>query len=305
MMRIAIAGSGGLARIFAYHISQTAHQFIILSRTPQPVLTAFDYQVVVVDYDDQEDLRYNLQGIDLVISTVSGNAQINLIDAAANTRVRRFVPSEFEGPPSRQNPSDALDRGKAVSRDRLRYWLQRTNMKSTVFSCGVFYERFTRGGLASMGIGESTGVYYQGSYLMDIEQGTAEIVERNTSGHLIYVSMISVNDVGRFLAAAIELGIRDWPNEFRMAGDRRTVSEILSWAEAVRGAQFSTDVIRARDLNQHLDYAVYHQDYAREARVRELIATEQRRYDFTNPNLNSLVDIQPQSFWNWLTETWS
>jgi shikimate 5-dehydrogenase len=33
MMRIAIAGSGGLARIFAYHISQTAHQFIILSRT--------------------------------------------------------------------------------------------------------------------------------------------------------------------------------------------------------------------------------------------------------------------------------
>jgi hypothetical protein len=190
-----------------------------------------------VDYDDQEDLRYNLQGIDLVISTVSGNAQINLIDAAANTRVRRFVPSEFEGPPSRQHPNDALDRGKAVSRDRLRYWLQRTNMKSTVFSCGVFYERFARGGLASMGIGESTGVYYQGSYLMDIERGTAEIVERNSSGHSIYVSMISVNDVGRFLAAAIELGIRDWPVEFRMAGDRRTVSEILNWAEAVRGGK--------------------------------------------------------------------
>lgn len=32
MMRIAIAGSGGLARIFAAHISETAHQFIILSR---------------------------------------------------------------------------------------------------------------------------------------------------------------------------------------------------------------------------------------------------------------------------------
>jgi hypothetical protein len=86
-----------------------------------------------------------------------------------------------------------------------------------------------------MGIGASTGVYFQGSYLMDIGEGTAEVVERNTAGNPIYISMISVNDVGRFLAAAIELGPRDWPSEFRMAGDRRTVSEILSWAEAVRG----------------------------------------------------------------------
>jgi hypothetical protein len=32
MMRIAIAGSGGLARIIAYNIEQTQHQFVILSR---------------------------------------------------------------------------------------------------------------------------------------------------------------------------------------------------------------------------------------------------------------------------------
>lgn len=169
---------------------------------------------------------------------MSGYPQINLIDAAANTRVRRFVPSEFEGTPARQKADDGLDRGKSVSRDRLRYWSQRTNMRSTVFTCGVFYERFARGGLASMGIGASTGVYYQGTYLMDIGQGTAEVTERNASGHSIHVSMTSVNDVGRFLAAAIELGLRDWPSEFRMAGDRRTVAEILSWAETVRGGKF-------------------------------------------------------------------
>lgn len=174
---------------------------------------------------------------------MSGNAQINLIDAAANTRVRRFVPSEFEGTPSRQKPDDALDRGKAVTRDRLRYWSHRTNMRSTVFTCGVFYERFARGGLASMGIGASTGVYYQGTYLMDIGQGTAEVTERNTSGHSIHISMISVNDVGRFLAAAIELGLRDWPSEFRMAGDRQTVAEILSWAETVRGGNCPESLI--------------------------------------------------------------
>lgn len=188
-----------------------------------------------MDYESQEDLRYSLQGIDLVISTVSGNNQINLIDAAANTRVRRFVPSEFEGPPSHQRPNDALDRGKAAARERLRYWSRRTDMRSTVFSCGVFYERFAHGGLASLGVGYSTNVYYQGTYLMDIERGTAEITEKNSAGRSIYISMTSVYDLGRFLAAAIELGPREWPSEYRMSGDRKTVAEILSCAEAVRG----------------------------------------------------------------------
>jgi len=49
-------------------------------------------------------------------------------------------------------------------------------------SCGVLFERFARGGLASVGIGGSTGANYQGAYLMDIEHSTAEIIERTTAG---------------------------------------------------------------------------------------------------------------------------
>lgn len=88
-----------------------------------------------------------------------------------------------------------------------------------------------------MGIGLSTGVSYQGSYLMDIEAGTAEIVERTHSGQPTTISMISVNDVGRFLVAAIGLDPQTWPGEFRMQGDQRTVTEILQWAEAVKGGE--------------------------------------------------------------------
>jgi hypothetical protein len=33
MTRIALAGSGGLAQIFAFHINETSHPFVILSRT--------------------------------------------------------------------------------------------------------------------------------------------------------------------------------------------------------------------------------------------------------------------------------
>ena len=212
---------------------------IILTVQAQPDLTAFGYQVVVVDYDNQEDLRYTLRGVNLVISTVSGNPQINLIDAAAHSGVQRFVPAEFEGPPARRPRHDPLDRGKAASLERLRTWTRssRCDMKFTIFTCGVFFERFARGGLASIGIGNSTGANYQGAYLMDIGSSTAEIVERTAAGRPIYISLVSVNDVGRFLAAALELDITTWSGEFRMAAERISVTEALQWAEAVKGGK--------------------------------------------------------------------
>ncbi|TVY41587.1 Oxidoreductase [Lachnellula subtilissima] len=323
MMRIAIAGSGGLAQIFAQYLNDTVHPFIILSREDQPALVSNGYQVAVVDYDSQDDLRYTLRGIDLVISTVSGVPQINLIDAAAHSGVRRFVPAEFEGPPARRTGNDPLDRGKRATIDRLRHWSNhpRHRMHFTIFSCGIFYERFANGGMAALDIGTSTGIQNEGSYLMNARHGTAEVVERTTSGQPVYICLTSVYDVGRFVIAALDLGLQTWPEEFRMSGERRTVTEILQWAAAVRRSKkyifdlkdkmltctvpmFSTDVIEPRDLVAHLQHATYYQDYAKVARFQELIATEQRRYDFENPNLNPLVNVQPVSFWNWLSAQW-
>lgn len=158
---------------------------------------------MVVNYDSQDELRFSLRGIDLVISTVSGAPQINLIDAAAHSGVRRFVPAEFEGPLARRPRharDDPLDRGKAASLERLRHWQnqRRCEMRFTVFTCGVFYERFARGGLASVDVGASTGINYQGSYLMDIESSTAEIVARTSSSGRdvpIYLSLLSIQYV--------------------------------------------------------------------------------------------------------------
>ncbi|PMD65851.1 isoflavone reductase family protein-like protein [Hyaloscypha bicolor E] len=309
MMRIAIAGSGGLARIFAHYLNATVHPFIILSRQAQPDLEALDYQIAVVNYDSQDELRYTLRGIDLVISTVSGNPQINLIDAAAHSDVRRFVPAEFEGPPGRRPRNDPLDRGRAATLDRLRHWSHhhRHRMASTIFICGVFYERFARGGLGSLGIGTSTNVYYQGSYLMDVEASTAEIVERQSGGQAvpIFLCLTSVYDVVQFLVAALDIPLQNWPAEFKMRGDRRSVAEVVLYAESVKGgAPFVQEVIQARDLPAHLEHATYYQDFAKVGRVQELIATEQRRYDYTTANLNTLVNVVPTNFWDWLREHW-
>lgn len=195
------------------------------------------YQVTVVNYDNQDDLRFHLRGIDIVISTVSGISQINLIDAAANSRVQCFVPADYQDKLGGRPTNDPLDHGRAASIERLRHWAHhpRHRMRYTIFACGVFYERFARGGLASIGIGTSTAIGYQGSYLMNMETNAAEIVEYSTAGYPISVSMTSAHDLARFIVAALDLDQRIWPIEFRMQGDRKTVTEIVQYAEAVKG----------------------------------------------------------------------
>lgn len=63
-------------------------------------------------------------------------------------------------------------------------------------------------------------------------------------------------------------------------------------------------MIQARDLPAHLEHATYYQDLAKVGRVQELIATEQRRYDYTTANLNALVNVVPTNFWEWLRGHW-
>jgi hypothetical protein len=111
-------------------------------------------------------------------------------------------------------------------------------MLFTTFTCGVFYERFARGGLASKGIGLGTGLEQQGAYLLDIERNTGEVIEHNAAGQSVYLCLTSVVDVARFVVEAIGLGISNWPAEFRMRGDRRTVTQIIEYAEAIKRSQW-------------------------------------------------------------------
>jgi hypothetical protein len=70
------------------------------------------------------------------------------------------------------------------------------------------------------------------------------------------------------------------------------------------GAPFSVDIIEPEHLTAHLQHATYYQDWIKVSRIQELIATEQRRYDFVSPNLNALVDVTPMTFWDWLKAHW-
>ncbi|KAJ0387135.1 hypothetical protein COL922a_002917 [Colletotrichum nupharicola] len=309
MMRIAIAGGGGFAAILAHNIALTANALVVLSREPKLEFEQrYECQVAVVDYDDEENLRFALMGIDLVISTIRGQEQINLIKAARHSRVRLFVPAELEGCIShRPSTSDhPLDYGSSEALELLKHYANSKSRKMdyTVFSCGILYERFAPGGLAEYEMGAHQHIQGQGSYLVDVGNATADIIETNGSGRPVQVSMTSVADVARFVAAAIELGPGTWPREFRMRGDRMSVRDIFAKCSNVRGVAFSLRTRRYSKLQSDLSSYEQRQNWDQWWNIQRLIATADGRYDFRQTNLNEAVDIEPVSFRVWLESQW-
>lgn len=184
-----------------------------------------------VDYNNQSDVRYKLVGVDTVISTISGQAQLSLIDAAAEVHVRRFVPSEFEGPPLQRPDIDPLDRGQKIALSKLQE-KQQLGMEYTVFTCGVFYERFHPGGLAALQLGAGTHISGEGQYILEMRRQTASI-PCYPSGDAVHICMTSAEDVGRYIVAALDLP--QWPNEFFLAAERMKIDDIVAAAELVSG----------------------------------------------------------------------
>lgn len=170
-------------------------------------------------------------GVDTVISTVTGNAQLRLIEAAVACRVRRFVPAEFEGQPSLRTQNSVLDRGRAAALALLQHY--RGNIQSTVFVCGVFYERFSVNGMVSLHIGVNTGFSNEGDYIANPRSMTAVAPVYDSRRNLSVVCLTSVYDVARFVVRSLDM--LSWPKEMTMYGERTTVQNLIETMQACRG----------------------------------------------------------------------
>lgn len=197
-------------------------------------MTEEGWQVLIVDYANQFDLQFNLAGVDLVISLVSGAPQLALIDAAFNVGVRRFAPAEFAGSSLLRPADDALDRGQNAALTRLYHYATR-GMAYTVLSCGILYERFGPGGTAAANIGQTSGDSNEGDYLVNIRNLSAQ-VPLDSSGQPAIICLTSAKDVGKFVVSALDLP--DWPTELRMCGVRTTVSDVIWAGEQMRSMLF-------------------------------------------------------------------
>ncbi|KAK4164845.1 hypothetical protein QBC43DRAFT_261290 [Cladorrhinum sp. PSN259] len=314
-MRIAIAGAGGFARILAQQIiNQTAHPVLVLSRSMRADFEDLcpGCQLAAVDYDDVENLRYTLQGVDLVISTIAGVEQLNLIDAARRARVQRFVPSEFEGDLSRRPADDPLDRGGQSALGVLEQQPQSRSytLAYTVFSCGIFMERFAPGGLQVYDIGAGCGIQGPTDYIVDIADRQAEIVASNAAGRPAQVSLTSVYDVARFVTSAIELGLAHWPREFRMRGESMTVESIVRTCSDVRGVTFNLVARHYQEVEMQAEQAQGNGDWDRYYYLQRLLQTANGRYHIRSPNLHDFVNqtegtaVHPMRFRAWLEYYW-
>ncbi|KAK2796001.1 hypothetical protein FQN51_009546 [Onygenales sp. PD_10] len=303
MIKIAIAGTSGLAQYIAHFIStQTYHQFIFLSRNNNPGLTSRGWQVIKVDYSSNSQLQYALTGVDTVISTISGQAELALIDAAAQVHVRRFVPSEFEGGLSSRPAANILDRGNSSSLARLEHY-QKYGMQYAVFACGIFYERFAPGGMAAFQLGNGTYISGEGDYLMNVRMMTADIPYFNAAGGTVRVCLTSAQDVARYVVAALDLP--HWTTEFRIYGDRMALSDIVQTAEIIRGVQFNKTICSDESLQNSLEYAKASGNTLQQWRLHHLMATTAGCYDFGSPNLQPYVSVIPQRFRDWLVAAWA
>ena len=168
--------------------------------------------------------------MDLVISMVSGPAQLMLIDAARNAGVRRFAPAEFADSSIYRPLGDALDNGQSQALARLRLY-ESQGMAYTVLACGILYDRFAPGGTASANIGGYSGANGEGDYLMNVRLARAQI-PHDSSGEAAMLCMTAAEDVGRFVVAALD--IPEWPTELRMCGTRMNVFEVVRIAELMR-----------------------------------------------------------------------
>ena len=63
---------------------------------------------------------------------------------------------------------------------------------------------------------------------MDIRKRKAQVPYYSNTGQVVRLCMTSAEDVARFVVAALELP--QWPTEFRMQGDRMSVSELVQVA---------------------------------------------------------------------------
>ncbi|EDU43040.1 conserved hypothetical protein [Pyrenophora tritici-repentis Pt-1C-BFP] len=314
-MRVAIAGTSGLALLIAQVLNNsTSHQLVILSRTVsaykwtcipflnakyddsktsqhQTSLIASGYNCQTVDYNNAASLQHALMGVDTVISTVMGNPQLRLIEAAIQCRVRRFAPAEFEGRPSLRAQNELLDRNHNSALALLEHY--RSHMQYTVFVCGILYERFSVNGMMSHRIGSSTGYGHEGGFIADPRQMTAMAPIYDAAQNPSWICLTSAYDVAQFVVRAIDMP--DWPIEMSMCGERMTVHDLV---ETIRAC---------RNLEYQITMAQLGGDIAGQRRLAPLLATAEGLYDFAVPAyLNSVFpDIRVTRFQAWFLRNWA
>ena len=321
MVLVAIAGgsSPSLGTAIIKAIKEGGrHEVVILSRVNSISTRGWtsrpETDIRLVDYGSLRSLRQGLQGVHTLISVIKSrnpNEMVtyhqNMLEAAKVAGVKRFAPSQFGMGQIAHEKIDLLQ-------PKIHIWdlCQQSGLECTRFTLGMFMNYLGLGCPADRKEEALAGLeddLYLG--LIDIGAGHA-LVPVTDQGQPARMSMCELGDVGRFVAAALDLD--KWEDEMSMVGSTTTMDEVVWMAERM-GRLMRTETVTKEQAQQRI--AGFDQQLEKDspaeamkgkmlAQMMECLCDDQVGSGIVKPLLNELCpQVQPLAFDEYITMYWS
>ncbi|KIV89049.1 hypothetical protein, variant [Exophiala mesophila] len=293
MVRVAVAGgtSPTLGRSIVTAILENGrHDVVILSRKvpdrESAPTEAYGAPIAYVDYSSGPSLTAALQGCQIVISVLKIldpqamiDTHLALLAACVTAKISRFSPSDWSLGPLSHSQVDLLE-----SRNQL--WKSCSELAAehgiycADFQNGAFMNYFAQGkkfpndkeGQAEEAY--ALGGLKDGMMLKYINLPSQKLIIPLTSdGTPSLITMTLLDDIGKFVAAAIDLPPEQWQGHLSMAGDTFTYEHVYSLMQdqGLVLPHETTTIDQCQTLIDDLDKALTHH-FSLETLIEKMVA---------------------------------
>jgi hypothetical protein len=299
--------------------------------------------VVAIDYKSAGSIASALRehGVHTLISVTlaqdgsQGQVQKTLLQAAREAKVKRFAPSCW---------SFGLKGHETVTWLRLAIeglWEQceiaerEDGMQCTRFNCGLFMnylgigahdreaekklsdeeklEKMKQGGgyipgddMACEGVDRSGDMPDgSGTFLLSLGSASAEVPVTENGGYPNF-SMTTIRDVGRFVAASLEL--ERWVDDLSMVGDTVRMDKMIQLAEEFTGKKFTVSKITTSEVESEIKTLTLPKDFLKLLwlELKRDTARDEMGFAILDGKLNRLCPkVAPVSFHDYLKTQWA
>ncbi|KAL2839372.1 hypothetical protein BJY01DRAFT_257771 [Aspergillus pseudoustus] len=277
----------------------------------------YRFETRYVDYDNVSSLASALTGVDIVISAllIPGpelvSYQLNLLDAAIAAGVSRFAPSEFALCQD-AHAQVSIDHGKIEVWDAVRRAVRNGQIDAAAFPCGMFMNYLAvDAGLSAED--RDRPFYEQPNALARFTEGPLMFhlsgpqpyveVPLSSTGEIPELTMTDIRDVGKFVAAALDIKEPWGGRELGMVGETAHMADIVETIGKALGKKVELRGIHSKDLEHKLTRLDTSDIMGR-------IDTEYtmacgRGMSTVEPYLNQLCpDVHPTKIRGFLEEAW-
>jgi len=231
----AVVGAGTLGTYIVQQLLKDkaagiVKEVVVLTRQGSKTTVQGSAKVIQVDYSNEASIKHALTGVDVVISTISGEAlgvQGKIAEAAKATDVKLFVPSDFGN--ITEGETEGLFGAKA-------------NIQSQLKALGLPYAVFYTGPFAD---------YIWASFLhLDVTSGKVSV---GGDGNKT-ITFTSRPDIARYVSYVLtHLPPDQLKNRaFTIAGDNKSFNELFKAYEEKTGKKLEVTYIPVSELDSRL-----------------------------------------------------